>query len=103
MSSQNPEVARTCDRRGRRRVDRGQLVFLIKASVALEDVDLTHLEAAPHEIELGLKFQDFGELERERIAIPCGVVSKAVERKAQGPQLSVGQVGQADDRHLAEA
>jgi hypothetical protein len=49
------------------------------------------------------KFQDVRELEAERFAVPRGIVSHAVERKAQQPQIGIGEVRQADRRDLAEA
>ena len=42
-----------------------------------QDVDLAHLETADLEIDLRCKFQDFGELEGKRLAVPCGVLGHA--------------------------
>ena len=66
-------------------------------------VDFADLKAADFELDLRFKLQEVGELEAERLAVPCGIVGNAVERKAQHPQLGLGQVRQADRRHLAEA
>ena len=85
------------------RIEGGQFVFLVEAAAVQKNVDLTHLEATDLELDLRRKFQDLGELERERLAVPCGILSNPVERKAQHPQLGVRQVRQADRRHLAEA
>ena len=89
MLAKNPKVARAGHRRGAS-VDRRQFVFLIDAAAVQKNVDLAHLEAADFEIDLRRKFQDLGELERERLAIPCGIVGDAVERQPQRPQLGVG-------------
>ena len=102
MLAKDPKVAQAAHRRGAG-VDRRQFVFLIDAAAVQQDVDLAHLEAADFEIDLRGKFQDLGELEGERLAVPCGIVGNAVERQPQRPQLGLGQVRQADRRHLAEA
>ena len=88
---------------GGRSVDLRQFVFLVDAAAVQKRVDLAHLEAADFEVDLRRKFQDVGELEGERFAVPCGIVGNAVERQPQRPQLGLGQVRQADRRHLAEA
>ena len=102
MLAKDPKVARAAHRRGAS-VDRRQFVFLLEAVAVQQNVDLAHLEAADLEIDLRCKFQEFGELEGKRLAVPCGVVGNAIERQPQHPQLGLGQVRQADRRHLAEA
>jgi hypothetical protein len=54
----------------------GQFVFLVDAVIIQNSVDLAHLETANFEVDLRLKFQDFGELEGERFAVPCEVKSR---------------------------
>ena len=80
MLAKNPEVARAGHRRGPS-IDGGQFVFLVEAAAVQKNVDLTHLEATDLELDLRRKFQDLGELERERLAVPCGILSNPVERQ----------------------
>ena len=51
----------------------------------------------------GASCQNLGELEGERLAVPSGILGDPIERQPQRPQLGLGQVGQADRRHLGEA
>ena len=71
MLAKDPKVARAAHRRGAS-VDRQQFVFLLEAVAVQKNVDLAHLETADLEIDLRCKFQDFGELEGKRLAVPCG-------------------------------
>ena len=102
MVAQNPKVARPSDR-GDLIVDGRQLVFLVEAVAIQNDVDLTHLKTAEFEVDLRIEFQNIGELQGQGLAVPAGVVGDPVERKPQYAQIGVGQIRQADRRHLAEA
>ena len=103
MLAKKPKVAHAGHRRGRRSSISGSSSSSSRPPPSREDVDLADLEAADFEIDLRRKFQDLGELEGERLAVPCGILGDPIERQPQHPQLGLGQVGQTDRRHLAEA
>jgi hypothetical protein len=84
-------------------IDRGQFVFLLEPAAVEQNVDLAHLETADLEIDLRCKFEDFGEFEGKRLAVPCGVVGNAVERQPQHAEFGLGQVRETNRRDLAEA
>jgi len=101
MLAKKPKVAQASHRRDPI-LDRRQLILFVKAAAVQEGIDLAHLEAAELETDFGRKLQDLRELDRERLAVPGGIVGDPIERQPERPQLGLGQVGNTDRRHLGE-
>ena len=101
MLAKKPKVAQASHRR-RVSVDLRQLVFFVDAAAVQEGIDLADLEAAELETDFGRELQDLGQLDRERLAVPRGILSDPIEREPERPQLGLGQIGNTDCRHLGE-